>query len=576
MPDRRAGLDAPLGVIPTLRRRHIVEMNASAQSQGPAGPLASAGAVQRSGDGSVPAVLALPDAPVGSGTGSVAGPLARPVLGNAPVVGVPSSPGEDVASSTRSVRTAGLGTPIMRLPESARSSLPDDPSSDDLFDDASDEMSMDWAAPAAGSPGLRSAESASGSAGALVMARSPDATGPHDAASVTGASRAAGAPGESAASELTVVPLVRIPRSGGTGAAAPALPLPLPLPMAGVLGTRVLSRSVSDTAPSVSPATPSRGATVVALMRRLESAPPPDAAGGRSSSPRLGMTSSVDVAVGRNPDSIDREPEHAGLGPVHTASVPDHDPLPGATAVSAGSGPVSMRPHEDAPFASTPVTDVVRCTSSPWSPHAVAPIRIGAAAHRAPAAGPLVLVGAGAAATASIGSDATTFGRAPSTPWQPDPEPTAPAEHPSSAWSSEVTHRVGALARPPVHRSSVESAVRTVLGRTGAAGEARAVGEGDGVVARRVDADPTPGVGGYSVTATNAAFESLMQREGDEAAAPPPSGATSAGGAAGGASAGGSDLDALAQSLYERIRHRLRRELLDDRERAGFLLDRMR
>ena len=40
--------------------------------------------------------------------------------------------------------------------------------------------------------------------------------------------------------------------------------------------------------------------------------------------------------------------------------------------------------------------------------------------------------------------------------------------------------------------------------------------------------------------------------------------------------AGAADLDALAQSLYERIRTRLRRELLDDRERAGFLLDRMR
>ncbi len=50
----------------------------------------------------------------------------------------------------------------------------------------------------------------------------------------------------------------------------------------------------------------------------------------------------------------------------------------------------------------------------------------------------------------------------------------------------------------------------------------------------------------------------------------------------GGAPAGGStaqadsDLDLLAGRLYERIRFRLRRELLDDRERAGLVLDRMR
>ena len=36
------------------------------------------------------------------------------------------------------------------------------------------------------------------------------------------------------------------------------------------------------------------------------------------------------------------------------------------------------------------------------------------------------------------------------------------------------------------------------------------------------------------------------------------------------------ELDRLAGKLYERIRQRVRRELLDDRERAGFALDGMR
>jgi hypothetical protein len=38
----------------------------------------------------------------------------------------------------------------------------------------------------------------------------------------------------------------------------------------------------------------------------------------------------------------------------------------------------------------------------------------------------------------------------------------------------------------------------------------------------------------------------------------------------------GPNIDQLAQTLYERIRLKLRRELLDDRERAGMTLDRMR
>ena len=55
------------------------------------------------------------------------------------------------------------------------------------------------------------------------------------------------------------------------------------------------------------------------------------------------------------------------------------------------------------------------------------------------------------------------------------------------------------------------------------------------------------------------------------------SGAGGAAGASGPTSAQADvELDRLAVKLYERIRQRLRRELLDDRERAGFALDGMR
>jgi hypothetical protein len=66
-----------------------------------------------------------------------------------------------------------------------------------------------------------------------------------------------------------------------------------------------------------------------------------------------------------------------------------------------------------------------------------------------------------------------------------------------------------------------------------------------------------------------------IQRATDDAGTgtPPPAVATSTPG--GGPLAGGSDkdLDELAHRLYDRIRRRLSRELLADRERAGMLTD---
>lgn len=95
--------------------------------------------------------------------------------------------------------------------------------------------------------------------------------------------------------------------------------------------------------------------------------------------------------------------------------------------------------------------------------------------------------------------------------------------------------------------------------------------------------------GGAAFTWTTDAYD-LLQREadGDGGGAPPPSApppaadTAGAASAAAGAPAGGSstqseaDLELLAGRLYERLRSRIRRELLDDRERAGLVLDRVR
>jgi hypothetical protein len=85
-----------------------------------------------------------------------------------------------------------------------------------------------------------------------------------------------------------------------------------------------------------------------------------------------------------------------------------------------------------------------------------------------------------------------------------------------------------------------------------------------------------------------AGYESSGQESATQSPAGPPADGQSGAAPSGGAAAPGdtapnsssaqanTDVDALAARLYERLRHRLRRELLDDRERAGLLLDRTR
>jgi hypothetical protein len=107
------------------------------------------------------------------------------------------------------------------------------------------------------------------------------------------------------------------------------------------------------------------------------------------------------------------------------------------------------------------------------------------------------------------------------------------------------------------------------------------------------------GTGGQGFAVQREADEPQAADAGSSGSGADPHGAEAANAAAGGASAAGgggggggtpaegaaatgssaqaeAELEALAGRLYDRIRHRLRRELLDDRERSGLVLDRVR
>jgi hypothetical protein len=109
-----------------------------------------------------------------------------------------------------------------------------------------------------------------------------------------------------------------------------------------------------------------------------------------------------------------------------------------------------------------------------------------------------------------------------------------------------------------------------------AAGQPVAPSAGDAPPATvlRAVADPAsdlPDVAASSLDAPGA--RGVQRAAGDEVA--PAAGAAPTGtpGAGGAGPTSGPELDALAARLYERIRLRLRRELIADRERAGVLVD---
>jgi hypothetical protein len=96
-----------------------------------------------------------------------------------------------------------------------------------------------------------------------------------------------------------------------------------------------------------------------------------------------------------------------------------------------------------------------------------------------------------------------------------------------------------------------------------ASGGAGDPGTADGSVVQRSAAEPAP-----------AATEvQLAPADAPAAASSAPAPAGGGAGAAGGAPASGSDVEEMAQRLYEPLTARLRAELWQDRERAGLLTD---
>ena len=165
----------------------------------------------------------------------------------------------------------------------------------------------------------------------------------------------------------------------------------------------------------------------------------------------------------------------------------------------------------------------------------------------------------------------------------PVPPTVAGVVDPAAPWEDEPVSRwlpvVGGSGSDQVRRVPETSAVPPAVRPSPSANPVRNVVE----VWREADEGPTPpagqdlppGSGPPADGAPPAGNGAGDPGSGQSAAAAPPTGA---GGAGAGAAGGGSDadLDQLAGRLYERIRQRLRRELLDDRERAGFSLDRVR
>jgi hypothetical protein len=133
--------------------------------------------------------------------------------------------------------------------------------------------------------------------------------------------------------------------------------------------------------------------------------------------------------------------------------------------------------------------------------------------------------------------------------------------------------RVGAAVARFVSPSSAADGYS--LPSTVAAGPPVAPSAGDASPATvlRAIADSDQQVSGEEPVAFGAAIQAAgVQRATDSSAAPANPATGGAPGAAGGP-ASGPELDALAARLYDRIRLRLRRELLADRERAGVLVD---
>ena len=146
-----------------------------------------------------------------------------------------------------------------------------------------------------------------------------------------------------------------------------------------------------------------------------------------------------------------------------------------------------------------------------------------------------------------------------------------------------------------VQRAAVDAAPVPMLLRTGSspgsAGAAQTPMGGNSSQAMSYGSSPVSASVGNATSAgfswTTDAYE-VLQREADGdsggAGTPTPPTAPASGPApmAAGAPAGASstqaeaDLELLAGRLYERLRSRFRRELLDDRERAGLVLDRVR
>ena len=533
-----------IAAIPTLIER-IPETNMS-----PGSPLAP-GAAPMSMPQRRPMAIELPPVSRISQRRSDSGPQPLPTRSDAPVADV-TSPTASVVAPVK--RTIGLGTPILRLPDTARAITSAFDAFDDIDDAAADfgverpssdhemprvrdpavSFTSDMALRSSASVSPRPVEESSGVGAVMMSAGTPsppigDVTKDGDPtnANVRNDPFTVALPPREPMSLSPSVP-TSVSLSTSLGASAPMPPRATPTPTAAVMGSREVKRSVADVAPTVSAIEPGTRSVVAVLRRSPLSVAPSDGRTEGTTTPASAARSSGVAGIAQR---IPVTPWVGAGGTDVKVTGRGHSPYASVLSDSSAIGGNAVSLRRDVQRDSVDEMDVL-----PPPRQATQSEEIGSAVEQP---------------TNSV------FLRQGPQHDEQHQRPIPLIRHANRAGPASTT----VLARTPASHAEPNSPLRA-----GHEGSPQFASFDALPVNRIFDAE---GSGSASMSAINSStFNSVgVQRQGDANGPAAP---------LAGPAVGGAELDALAHSLYERIRTRLRRELLDDRERAGFLLDRMR
>ncbi len=487
-------------------------------------------------------------------------------------------------------RRIGLGMPMNALPPSAISRLPE---SDPFAGWNESEMplapgsSSSTGSAEGGVGGVTSATAGEGVRGITSASGGPDSTSVRRSADRASPGPSAPSSPHAAARGATYLDADGSTSTDPESPAAPALVLSGLVEHAPLVGHRRLDRSLDESLAPVSVAGTERGVTSVRVRWGTGSdSPNPGTHENAGAGPGALINRSVDApSDSSSPAGSGRDNRtHSGSreSMVTPTASPNVSRLPSTGPVASGHTPSALSPQ--------------RSTEPPgWSP---APLAPAGSAQRSPAgSGSPTSPGTANATTTRVESSGGSAGASESsqvrTGERSEDEPAVPLRqwqdtHPVPSLlvigsGAAIGREAGPLLRTPDPSAGRATTLPVVNVN-------RAAAQASSTAALMLQREPQLGATQASGQSNNAS-PSSEQANGDPETAPTPAsnggGESTAGGdesAAGGA-AGASgptsaqadaELDRLAGKLYERIRQRVRRELLDDRERAGFALDGMR